>query len=1131
MKALKISLLGRPLFQMGSRQVDGFVSDKALILFAYLVLEPGTQAREKLAGLFWGDMAPDRARANLRMAVYNLGQLFPGCLQTNRRSVSFDRGVDYWLDIEQFEKVFGPGNDPASISNVALESCLSLYRGDLLEGIYPNGSPELDEWLLVERERLRQLAQSGLQLYAGRLVHSGDYPGAVRAWRKLLQLEPWQESAHQGLMLALARCGEYTEALEQYETCRRLLADELSVGPMPETLLLYERIRAARALPVRHNLPPQPTPFIGRKQELNELSERLADPQTRLITITGPGGVGKTRLALQAGLESVNAFLNGVFFVPLESLASSESLPAAIGSALGTSFRGTMPLKSQLLEYLHDREILLVLDNFEHILDGANLVAEILAEAPLAKVLTTSRQRLSLQEESLFRLSGLDYPESYKGAWQTYEAVRLFIETGRRIQYNFSPGEKEKSSVLRICQLLEGIPLGIEMASAWVDRLSIGEIASALEDNLGALGTRLRNVPERHRSLEAVFEHSWGLLTNEERRTLWRISIFRGGFTTQAAASVAGVSQTTLNYLSDKSLLQFSALPDGSSRYRMHELVRQFACEKFSDEDEASVLHERYLVFFLDLCEEAAPLLARADQGKWVERLEREHWNLLEALDWSISQETFRLSGLRMAAALVQFWEMRGYFREGLDRLQTILDTAATIPQEQRVKALVSAGRLAFLSGELELSRSFYEEGIHLCKESQNPAGLLDALNGLVAVLTDQGEYRQAARLGKEALDLARQTGDSDRLALSANNLGLLNWHRGNYPGARRCLEESLAIRRRANHQLGIGYALNNLALVALDEGETARAQRLLEESLAIRRAIGDRRGTAFVLGNLGIIAMVRGEFKKASQLFEEDLAIRRELEDRRYIAHTLCNLGAVVQAMGDYDRARACFDEGLSIARRLEDPVILAFLSRGRGSLLSDLGEFETARLFLEEALNLEREMGSGRSLGMALEKMGKLAFRMGDLDLARRISEEACDLFTEIHYQMGMVKAHSILGRSYIQAKEASKAGAHLRQAFRIAAQIGNPRETAVALEGIVQLAEMEGQFGQVVALLGRAAALRESVGAPLPPADQNELELIIEASREKLPPDDFQAIWIKGRNMQDEECLQVLEALLAE
>jgi predicted ATPase/DNA-binding SARP family transcriptional activator/Tfp pilus assembly protein PilF len=1131
MKALKICLFGRPLIEWHGRQVDGFVSEKALALFAYLVLQPGSQARERLAGLFWGEMPASRARANLRMAVYNLGQLFPGCLQTSRLRVAFNRESDYWLDIEQFETTLRSETGFASSSISAMENTLPLYRGDFLEGVYLDGTPELDEWLMVERERLRQLALQGFQRYAGNLMEIGEYAKAVQAWQRLLRLEPWQESAHQGLMLALARSGEYTEALEQYEICRRLLEDELGVDPMPETIWLYERIRAARDLPFRHNLPPQPTPFIGRERELKDLGKNLANPETRLTTITGPGGVGKTRLALQAAAEQVHAFLHGVFLVPLESLSSPESLPAAIGSSLGLSFMGKTPLKTQLLGYLQDREILLVLDNFEHILEGADLVAEILLKAPLVKILATSRQRLSLQEERLFRLSGLAYPEpSVEKGWQAYAAVQLFIEAGRRIRNRFSPGEGERPAILRICQLVEGTPLVIEMAAAWIDHFSIEEIALAIETNLGSVATTVRNVPERHRSLQAVFDHSWSLLTSEEKRALSQISIFRGGFTVKAAASIVGVSAETLNALVDKSLIQVISLPDGSSRYRMHDLIRQLAYKKLLEGREEPALREKHLAFYLHYAEKAGSKLNQADQAVWVERIEQEHPNLLEALEWCMRRKKYSLSGLKLAIALAQFWEIRGYFKEGLERLEAALESCKAIPPDQLVKVLVSTGRLAFLSGEFELSQSKYLESIRLCREAQDSSGLLDSLNGLVAVLTDQGEYRQAARFGEEALERARQNGDQDKIALAANNLGLLGWYQGDYPTAHRYLEESLQIRRQMGLQLGIGYALNNLALVVLDEGESTVATRLLEESLAIRREVGDRRGTAFVLGNLGITAQYRGDFKKARDLFEESLAIRRKLEDRRYIAHTLCNLGFVAQTMGDYTGARAYYDEGQSIARRLEDPVILAFISRGLGSLLSDLVEFEEARHYLNEAVSLERRMGSGRSLGMALEKMGKMTLRAGEFSLAQTTLEESCDLFTNIHYQRGMAKAHSSLGSLDVHRRDVTKASEHFIIAFRIAARMSNPLETAVVLEGIAGLADLEDKPEPALTLLGRAAALRESSGAPLSPVDRPMVERLIESAREKLPAPEVRPIWERGLQLTNEQCLLILDSLIS-
>ena len=1125
MRTLKICLLGRPLIELGGRHVDGFVSEKTLTLFAYLVLEPASHSREALAGLFWGEMPAARARANLRMAVYNLGQLFPGCLQTSRSSVAFERATGSWLDVEQFAEGVRPGSQPASIE--ALQSALALYRGDFLEGVFLDGSPELDEWLLVERERFRQLALEGYQQLAAQWMEAGEYPQAARAWQALLRLEPWQESAHQGLMLALARSGNFTVALEQFETCRCLLADELGVEPMPETSQLYERIRAARDLPVRHNLPPQPNELIGRERELRELERALADPRTRLITIVGPGGAGKSRLALQAAASQVQARLHGVWFAPLETLASAGGLPAAIGACLGFSFKGSLPLKVQLLERLQDREVLMVLDNFEHLLEGADLLAEILEKAPQVKILVTSRQRLNLREERLFQLSGLEYPgPGQADAWQAYPAVRLFIEAGRRARNGFSPGEKEREAILQICRLVDGMPLGIEMAAAWAGHLSPQEIASAIQTNLGSLATSYRNVPERHHSLRAAFDHSWSLLVESERGALRRASIFRGGFTARAAASAAGVSVQALGALLDKSLLQAAPQADGRTRYRLHALVRQFAYEKLLEAGEEQSLHEKHLAYYLGFGEEASPLLSGPEQAHWVRRLEQEHPNLLAALEWSAGREETRLAGLKLAVALAPFWEIRGYFAEGLARLRASLDSCRDVPAGLRVKALLGAGRLAFLSGEHDFSRLVYEQSLRMCRASQDSVGLLDALNGLVAVLTDLGDYRQAGQLGEEALARARQSGDQDKIALAANNLGLLGWYQGDYRSARRYLEESLRLRRLTGNQLGIGYGLNNLALVTLDEGRHEEAARLLEESLAIRRKVGDRRGTAFVLGNLGLVAKYRGDFKAAAALFEEDLAIRRELGDRHYISHTLCNLGSTDLALGDYTRARRCYEEGLAIAHRLEDPSIVAFLSRGLGSLHSDLGESEAAFSLMEEALALERSMGSGRSLCMALAQMGRLALRSGDFELAQGRLEEAGQLALKIHYQLGEMKVFSALGSLCVRKGEAAKAGEYFTKAFRIAAGTGNGLEIAASLEGLAGLAALQGRTAYVVTLLSCAAARRKEAGTPLPPADRPGMERLLEGCRRKLPASDFQDLWEKGSHLDEAECREVLQ-----
>lgn len=412
---LKLLLLGPPLIELGSEPVDGFVSEKALLLLGYLAVQHSHQARDHLAGFFWGDMSSDRAKANLRMAIYNLQQLFPGYLQANRLYVSFNHELDYWLDVEQFEQglVTIPASFPPPIES--LQAALSLYRGEFLEGIHLGDSPELEEWLLVERERLRRIVLEGYQRYADALITAGQYAQAVQTIQQILRLEPWHESAHRQMMLALAHTGDFTGALEQFEVCRRILAEELGVEPMAETTRLYQRIREVRDLPFRHNLPVLTSPFFGREDAIQDLSRLLHDPHNRLITITGPGGAGKSRLALELASHFVNTFLHGVYLVPLASLESGDDLPSAVGRALGLSFTGKEDPERQVLHSLAQKELLLVLDNGEHVPNLADFASAILQAAPQVKILATAQERLDVREELVYEVGGLTHPLALLG--------------------------------------------------------------------------------------------------------------------------------------------------------------------------------------------------------------------------------------------------------------------------------------------------------------------------------------------------------------------------------------------------------------------------------------------------------------------------------------------------------------------------------------------------------------------------------------------------------------------------------------------------------------------------------------------------------------------------------------------
>lgn len=563
-----------------------FRSLKSMALLGYLAAESRPIMRNHLASLFWDNESPTGARRELRRVLYNLSTLLPGCFQADRRTIHFVPTPECWLDIAHFEILQRQG-DPSS-----LRAAADLYQGELMEGFYLDDCPEFETWLLAKRERWRQKVSQVLQKLVTHYVQQNEYEESINFAQQLLALEPWQEEMHRQLMRLLARRGCFSTALAQYQTCRRILAKELKVEPALETQRLYEQIKAAASLP-RHNLPIPSTPFLGRKRELAAIGRLLANPGCRLLTITGPGGIGKTRLALQVATMKVDAFLNGVAFIPLAATDSADLLAITVANALNLPPPISEAPPLQICNYLAQKEMLLLLDNVEAFLASkiamvANLVSAILSVAPHVKILVTSREALNLREEWLYPVQGFSFPapqtktpEPRPGS--EYEAVRLFVQQARQVRPDFSLNGEERG-VIRICQLVEGMPLAIELAAGWVKVFSCKQIAREIERSLDILVTTHQNIPPRHRSLRAVFESSWRQLSPPEQRLLAKLSLFHGECSQEEViAATADMSRASNLFLQaalvDKSLLRVRQTAEGI-RYQMHELLCQFVAEK-----------------------------------------------------------------------------------------------------------------------------------------------------------------------------------------------------------------------------------------------------------------------------------------------------------------------------------------------------------------------------------------------------------------------------------------------------------------------------------------------------------------------------------------------------------------------
>ena len=575
----RLCLLGPVLVEWAGQVVRGFESHKALALLGYLAAQDHPLSRPHLADLFWRDKSEARGRGNLRRVLHNLSTLLPGCLTIERDTIQFCRRADSWVDLRAFEEL--RAQDTLS----SLAAAAELYRDEFMAGLFLDGAPDFEMWLVTERERWRQRVAQVLYTLIVRHTERGEHAAGLQFASRLLALDPWREEAHRAMMRLRALTGQRSEAMAQYETCRRILAQEFGIEPSVETTTLFEQIRdgtlAPAPLPPRtspHNLPIQLTPFVGREQELAKITDCLRKPDCRLLTRVGPGGIGKTRLALQAASARVGEFAHGVFYVPLSPISAPDLLVSAIANAIKLTFSSGQDSKAQLLDYLREKELLLLLDGFEHLLgtqvtspkshvtnhiqpatgdmrpDACDLLIEILKSAARVKAIVTSRERLNLQAEWLFDIEGLPYPtspptpqppspspelsagegEGGKGIGVRYAAIALFKQTAQRAQANFA-FEPEQSSIVRICQLVEGMPLAIELAAASVRQLPCGTLATQIERSLDALTTTMRDLPARHRSIRAAFDHSWNLLTEEERRAFHGLSVFRGGFDEEAA--------------------------------------------------------------------------------------------------------------------------------------------------------------------------------------------------------------------------------------------------------------------------------------------------------------------------------------------------------------------------------------------------------------------------------------------------------------------------------------------------------------------------------------------------------------------------------------------------------------------
>jgi predicted ATPase/DNA-binding SARP family transcriptional activator/Flp pilus assembly protein TadD len=872
---LAIHLLGG--FQLLSRGEPVPVrSARVVLLLARLVLSRRAPlSRTQLASLFWPESSDAQARTNLRKVLLELRRALPGAdrvLATEGPSLVWRPDHSCHVDVEEFEQAASRASSAAD-----LEAAVGLYRGDLLPGFY-------EDWVLAERERLRQLYLSLLDRLVDALEAEGNYERAVLYARKLLDADPVREDVYRHLMRLHVLMGDRAEAVRTYHRCAASLRQELDVDPSPATREAYTRLlHADTRLPEEisppparapHNLPTILPSFVGRDAEVAEVTDLVG--RSRLVTLTGPAGCGKTRLALRVAEGLLEVYPEGVWLVDCVPLGEPALLPHTVAAVLGVREEHGRRLEETLASALASRALLIVLDNCEHVAEAcAGLVAFLLTRCPRIRVLATSRQPLLVPGEIVWRVPPLAAPPTCDRVTpeeaERYEAVRLFVERATAVQPAFRLTSRTAPLACEICRRLDGLPLAIELAAARVRVLTLHQIATRLHGLVRLLETRGPAVSPRHRSLEAALDWSYALLSEPEQRLLRRLGVFAGGWTLEAAEAVCAGEDLPapevldrLAELVDKSFVLVDT-QEGEARYRLLEVVRQYCCAKLDAAGETAAYRARHLRYYLQLVEEVQPRLWGSDQVTWLAWVEGHHDNIRAALAHALDHDP--ATGLRLAAGLWRFWKLRNHGSEGRRWLAHLLQ-AAPAPSVDRARALHGLGYLTSDSGDHGTARAQVEEAVALFQALGDLPGKARALTTLGIIAGRQGDYASARRYHEESLSLYGELSQSLGAAYALNNLGLVRANEGDEAGAQAAFEESLAIFRREGDLRGVGIALTNLGSVLHRRGELQAARAALEESLAVKSELGETRGLVVLLEEFASLAVAEGAPVRAARLY-----------------------------------------------------------------------------------------------------------------------------------------------------------------------------------------------------------------------------------------------------------------------
>lgn len=1051
---LEISLLGEIIIRLHDQPITRFRSQKEIALLAYLAHTGRTHNREAVADLLWEARSTKQSLSNLRTALARLRKQVGDHLVVTRKTVTVTPAVYDQTDSARFQAMLAGAGKERSVTAVnLLAQGLELYSGEFMAGFSLPHAPRFNDWLVMEQERLRQIAIRGYRQLAGWQEEQGAFSAGGITAQQWVTWDPLDETAQRQLMRLLAFDGRVSEALGVYEKCRHLLQTELAIPPAPATTALYEAIQEGSLEPPvvsptpLHNLPRALTPLFGRKKEITKLNNTLLNPEYPLISITGIGGIGKTSLALASGRQLLAAerhpFKDGIWFVSLEEIGNDapekvrNRVAALVGQAMGLYFHGESDLWSQLLGQLTSKNILLILDNIEQFLTVASdLIVDLLEAGDDIHLLVTSRTSLALGASVAFPLAGLETPTQVSGetsiakALQN-ESVRLFAERAARMPAPFDL-EKHLAEVVAICQFVQGMPLGIELAAASLGRLMVDEIMPALTSNLQLLNTNRRDLPPRQRTLHAVFDYTWKLLDPREQTLLAQISIFRGGFTRQAAEAALNDPTSGLYNLQHHALLNRSE----TGRFRMHSLLRQLAREKLSSPNMINIAEQalnRHSIYFADFMQSFQDDLQRGASQEAIQTILPEQANLRAAWQHAVQTGQWQIIA-RCLDSAHYFYQRKGFYHEEA----TLIDSAITalqatmeeddVPLTSLLSRLLTVRAWGYLySAQLEKGAETAERACELAQRLENAGIEGQARLAWARLLFRQSKHEPALAQYEQVVTLAKT---AQNPILEADGWigigGQIIWQ-ADVNLAQEPLRHALDLCQSLQYKPGEMQTLTWLGILAMRREAFAECVRYYEQALQLSRRLGEVPAEAELLGNLGVAARYQDDLARSQTYHEEALAAFRQLNMPGSEQWLLGELGLTATRLGDYATAEKNLTEALAIATQIKDVFWQAWVKSRMGTVWHERGKSDKALPFLTEAFQTAEQLQNPRLQGMVLYDWGNVLLSQADWAQAEQKFQKAYDLWLGLGQTQQALP--SLAGLAYVayQQKKPAVAAAH--------------------------------------------------------------------------------------------------------